>query len=135
MRVGVSLCCCVFSVQLEAFEVSVSPDLQQQLASFMQELGVNIPSPVSHLKLTTGQCVDPPHGSGKDRDLYIESITWFILSSLQTPAARCLWFRGRWRRLSRHSVRAEPGSCPGRLRRSTGTPGPAATSTRDRWPL
>lgn len=41
----------MFSVQLEAFEVSVAPDLQQQLASFIQELGVQIPAPVSHLKL------------------------------------------------------------------------------------
>ena len=80
-------------------------------------------------KLTTDQCAE---GSS--------SGTWTLIwmcvipSSLQTPAAQCLWFRGRWRCLSRHSDRAEPGSSPGRLRRSTGTPGPAATSTRDRWP-
>lgn len=38
----------VFCVQLEPFEVSVAPDLQQQLASVVQELGVHIPPPVSH---------------------------------------------------------------------------------------
>ncbi len=45
-------CFRVFCVQLEVFEVSVSPDLQQQLASFIQELGVHIPSPVSHPSLS-----------------------------------------------------------------------------------
>lgn len=40
----------VFCVQLEPFEVSVAPDLQQQLASVVQELGVHIPPPVSHQK-------------------------------------------------------------------------------------
>lgn len=37
----------VLSVQLEVFEVNLSPDLQQQLASVSQELGVQIPPPVS----------------------------------------------------------------------------------------
>ena len=43
----------VFCVQLEVYEVNVSPDLQQQLASVVQELGVDIPSPVSHLSHQT----------------------------------------------------------------------------------
>lgn len=37
----------VFCVQLEAFQVGVSPDLQQRLSSVVQELGVHIPPPVS----------------------------------------------------------------------------------------
>lgn len=44
----------VFCLQLEVYEVNVSPDLQQQLASVVQELGVDIPSPVSHLSHQTG---------------------------------------------------------------------------------
>lgn len=40
---------CVCVVQLEAFEVNVSPELQQQLNSVVQELGVQVPPPVSHL--------------------------------------------------------------------------------------
>ena len=60
-------------------------------------------------------------------------LTWLILSSLQTPAAPCLWFRGRWRLSSRRSGKSEPVLFPGRHLRSTGTPGPAATSTKGRW--
>lgn len=40
---------CVFCVQLEAFDVSICPELQQQLSTVVQELGVNVPPPVSHL--------------------------------------------------------------------------------------
>lgn len=43
-RPSVSL---VFCVQLEVFQVNVAPDLQQQLAGVVQELGVHIPPPVS----------------------------------------------------------------------------------------
>lgn len=39
-----------FCVQLEACDVTVSPDLQQQLCSVVQELGVQIPPPVSLLR-------------------------------------------------------------------------------------
>lgn len=39
---------CVFCVQLEAYEVNVSPDLQQQLLSVIQELGIHILPPVSY---------------------------------------------------------------------------------------
>lgn len=34
-------------MQLEVFEVDISPDLQQQLASVVQELGVSVPPAVS----------------------------------------------------------------------------------------
>lgn len=37
----------VFCVQLEVFQVTVAPDLQQQLAGVVQELGVHVPPPVS----------------------------------------------------------------------------------------
>lgn len=41
----------VILAQLEAFEVNVSPDLQQQLACVVQELGVSVPPPVSRMKV------------------------------------------------------------------------------------
>eukprot|EP00064_Thunnus_orientalis_P025592 superscaffoldBa00013338_g25983 len=34
---------------LEAFDVNVCPDLQQKLSTVVQELGVTVPPPVSHL--------------------------------------------------------------------------------------
>lgn len=46
MRPGSPWLFCGFWFQLEAFEVNVSPDLQQQLVSVVQELGVSIPPPV-----------------------------------------------------------------------------------------
>lgn len=44
---ALALTCPVFCVQLEAFQVGVSPDLQQRLSSVVQELGVHIPPRVS----------------------------------------------------------------------------------------
>ena len=47
----VSLCVSCVCVQLEAYEVSVTPDLQQQLAGVVEELKVQIPPPVSPRRL------------------------------------------------------------------------------------
>lgn len=40
-----------FCPQLEAFEVQVAPDLQQNLVAVVQELGVHIPPPVSPFRV------------------------------------------------------------------------------------
>ncbi len=55
--------------------------------------------------------------------------------SLRTPAVQYLWCKGRWLSLSPHKGRAQREWCRGLLRRSTGTPGPAPTSTMGRWHL
>lgn len=47
--------------QLEAFEVNVSADLRQQLASVVQELGVTVPPPVSHAAGQRGVTRLHPH--------------------------------------------------------------------------
>lgn len=44
-----NLTICFFRPQLETYEVSVAPELQQQLAAVVQDLGVHIPPPVSPL--------------------------------------------------------------------------------------
>lgn len=55
--------------------------------------------------------------------------------SLRTPAVQYLWYKGSWLILSPHKGRAWREWCRGRHRRSTGTPGPAPTLTKDRWHL
>lgn len=45
----------VLFAQLEAFEVNVSPDLQQQLACVVQELGVSVPPPVSRCSVSVNR--------------------------------------------------------------------------------
>lgn len=55
--------------------------------------------------------------------------------SLRTPAVQYLWYKGSWLTLSPHKGRAWREWCHGRHRRSTGTPGPAPTSMKDRWHL
>lgn len=47
-----------FWIQLGAFEVHVSPELQQQLESVVQELGVSIPPPVG-VWLNRSPCPPP----------------------------------------------------------------------------
>lgn len=37
----------LFHVQLEPYDVNVSPDLQQQLNTVVEELGIQVPPPVS----------------------------------------------------------------------------------------
>lgn len=79
----------LFCVQLEAFEVKVSPDLQQQLTSVVQELGVTVPPAVSPS--------ETHRRSGQNQtwsdDVHVDLS---VLCSPQTPAARwCLWSRGR----------------------------------------
>uniref|UniRef100_A0A8C6T2E8 RNA helicase n=1 Tax=Neogobius melanostomus TaxID=47308 RepID=A0A8C6T2E8_9GOBI len=58
------------------------------------------------------------------------------LTFLLHPQSRVVWclcFSRRWLHLNRLRSRPRLESSPGRLLRSTGTPGPAATSMKDLW--
>lgn len=112
--------------QVDVYEVNVSDDLQQQLHSVVQELGIQIPPPVSVGQKT---CV-----------MYLLVVYEYVPAtlycfSLRTPAVQYLWYKGSWLNLSPHKGRAWREWCHGRHRRSTGIHGPAPTSMKDRWHL
>lgn len=59
----------------------------------------------------------------------------FLYFSPMIQALQCLWFRESWPILNLLKGRVQRGWCPGRLHRSTGTPGPAATLMKALWLL